>query len=210
MKVASGDAIDLKVYEPAMRHLIDTYIRAEESEKLSVFENTTLIELIVERGVDALKKLPQGISKNKGAMAETIENNLRRLIIDEMPINPKYYEKMSELLDTLIQERQNQVREYEQYLASIIELAKQVQNPTGGTDYPKSLNTRAKRALYDNLGSDEQLAINLDYKIQQTKKDGWRGSKIKEREVRYVIHEVLQEENLTNQIFELVKNQTEY
>jgi predicted metal-dependent hydrolase len=38
--------------------------------------------------------------------------------------------------------------------------------------------------------------------IQQTKKDGWRGSKIKEREVRYVIHEVLQEENLTNQIKE--------
>src|SRR6266550_3648049 len=54
---------------------------------------------------------------------------------------------------------------------------------------PKSLNTRAKRALYDNLGSDEQLAVNLDYKIQQTKKDGWRGSKIKEREVRYVIQE---------------------
>jgi type I restriction enzyme R subunit len=25
--------IDLKAYEPAMRHLIDTYIRAEESEK---------------------------------------------------------------------------------------------------------------------------------------------------------------------------------
>ncbi|HWS84348.1 MAG TPA: hypothetical protein VN207_08825 [Ktedonobacteraceae bacterium] len=117
---------------------------------------------------------------------------------------------MSELLDTLIQERQNQVREYEQYLASIIELAKQVQNPTEGTAYPKSLNTRAKRALYDNLGNDEQLAINLDYEIQRTKKDGWRGSKIKEREVRYVIHEVLQEESLTNQIFELVKNQTEY
>ncbi len=210
IKLASGDSIDLKVYEPAMRHLIDTYIRAEESEKLSVFEETTLIELIVEKGADALKILPQGISKSKGTMAETIENNLRRLIIDEMPVNPKYYEKMSELLDTLIQERQNQVREYEQYLASIIELAKQVQNPSEGTAYPKSLNTPAKRALYDNLGHDEQLAINLDYKIQQTKKDGWRGSRIKEREVRYAIQEVLKEEDLTNQIFGIVKNQTEY
>jgi type I restriction enzyme, R subunit len=72
------------------------------------------------------------------------------------------------------------------------------------------LNTRAKRALYDNLGNDEQLAINLDAAIQRTKKDGWRGNKIKEREVRYVIQEVLQEETLTNQIFELVKNQNEY
>ncbi len=210
IKMASGDYIDLKMYEPAMRHLIDTYIRAEESEKLSAFDDITLIQLIVERGVDALKDLPQGISNNKGAMAETIENNLRRVITDEMPINPKYYEKMSELLDTLIQERQNQAREYEQYLASIVELARQVQNPTGGTAYPKSLNTPAKRALYDNLGKDEQLAIKVDAEIQRTKKDGWRGSKIKEREVRYAIRNVLPDDTLTNQIFEIVKNQDEY
>ncbi len=210
IKMASGDYIDLKMYEPAMRHLIDTYIRAEESEKLSAFDDITLIQLIVERGEGALKDLPPGISSNKEAMAETIENNLRRVIIDEMPINPKYYEKMSELLDTLIQERQNQVQEYEQYLARIIELTRQVQNPNIGTAYPKSLNTRAKKALYDNLGNDEQLAIDLDAVIQGTKKDGWRGNKIKEREVRYAIREVLQNEALANQILELVKNQNEY
>ncbi len=210
IKLASGDYIDLKVYEPAMRHLIDTYIRAEESKKLSAFDDLTLIQLIVERGVDGLKDLPQGISNNKAAMAETIENNLRRVIIDERPTNPTYYEKMSELLDLLIQERQNQAQEYEQYLARIVELARLVQNPTSGAAYPKSLNTRAKRALYNNLENDEQLAINLDAAIQHTKKDGWRGNRIKEREVRYVIQEALHEETLTNQIFELVKNQDEY
>jgi type I restriction enzyme R subunit len=210
VKLASGDYIDLKVYEPAMRHLIDTYIRAEESKKISAFDDKTLIQLIVEQGVDGLKDLPEGIASSREAMAETIENNLRRVIIEEMPINPNYYEKMSELLDTLIQERQNQAREYEQYLARIIELAKQVQNPTSGIAYPKLLNTRAKRALYDNLGKDEQLAIAVDAAIQRTKKDGWRGNKIKEREVRYAIREVLQNEALANQILELVKNQNEY
>ena len=65
-------------------------------------------------------------------------------------------------------------------------------------------------ALYDNLGKNEQLAITLDAKIQQTKKDGWRGNKIKEREVRYAILEVLKNETLTNEILELVKNQDEY
>ncbi len=143
-------------------------------------------------------------------MAETIENNLRRVIIEEMPINPNYYEKMSELLDTLIKERQSRAQEYEQYLAGIIELAKQVQNPTSGIAYPKLLNTRARRALYDNLGKDEQLAITLDAAIQRTKKDGWRGNKIKEREVRYAIQKVLQDETLTNQILEIVKKQDEY
>ena len=127
-----------------------------------------------------------------------------------MPINPRYYEKMSELLDTLIQERQNQAREYEEYLASIVELARHVQNPTSGMAYPKSLNTRARRALYNNLGNNEQLAINLDKIIRETKKDGWRGNKIKEREVLYAIQDVLQDETLAKQIFELVKNQDEY
>ena len=170
VKMASGDYIDLKVYEPAMRHLIDTYIRAEESKKISAFDDITLIQLIVEQGVDALQDLPEGITSNEGAMAETIENNLRRVIIDERPTNPMYYEKMSELLDTLIQERQHQAQEYEQYLARIIELARQVQNPTSGTAYPKSLNTRARRVLYDNLGNNEQLAIALDAIIQRTKR----------------------------------------
>jgi len=210
IKLASGDYIDLKVYEPAMRHLIDTYIRAEESKKISAFDNKTLIQLVVEQGVDGLKDLPQEIASSREAMAETIENNLRRVIIEEMPINPNYYEKMSELLDTLIQERQDQAREYEEYLASIVELARQVQNPTRGIAYPKLLNTRARRALYDNLGKDEQLAIAVDAVIQGTKKDGWRGNKIKEREVRYTIQRILQDEALTNQILEIVHKQDEY
>ncbi len=210
IKMASGDYIDLKMYEPAMRHLIDTYIRAEESKKLSAFDNMTLIQLLVERGADALKDLPRGLTKNKAAMAETIENNLRRVIIDEHPTNPAYYEKMSELLDTLIQARQSQAQEYEQYLAGIIELAKQVENPASGTAYPGTLNTSGKRVLYDNLDNDEQLAIAVDTAIVNTRKDGWRGSRIKEREVRYAIREVLPNEALANQILEIVKKQDEY
>ena len=92
----------------------------------------------------------------------------------------------------------------------IIELARQVQNPTSGIAYPKLLNTRARRALYDNLGNNEQLAITLDAAIQRTKKDDWRGNRIKEREVRYAIRAVLQDETQANRIFEIVKNQDEY
>ena len=183
VKLASGDYIDLKVFEPAMRHLLDTYIRAEESEKISAFDDIPLIRLIVEQGATALDALPTGIRSNPEAMAETIENNLRRVITDEQPINPKYYEKMSELLDTLIQERKAQALAYEAYLARFVELARQVQNPASSTSYPTALDTRAKRALYDNLGNDEQLAVMVDYAVMSSKKDDWRGNKIKEREV---------------------------
>jgi len=83
------------MYEPAMRHLIDTYIRSDESAKLSTFDDVSLIELIVERGAGAVDSLPADIRANKDAVAETIENNVRRLIIDESPVNPKYYEGVS-------------------------------------------------------------------------------------------------------------------
>jgi hypothetical protein len=100
--------------------------------------------------------------------------------------------------------------EYEAYLARVVALTKQVHNPTGGMAYPRSLDTRAKRALYDNLGQDEQLAVDIDYEIRSTKKDGWRGNRIKEREVRYVIRRHVPDEAEAERILELVKNQSEY
>jgi len=210
VKLASGDYIDLKMYEPAMRHLIDTYIRAEESQKLSGFDDMSLVQLIVERGADAVDALPAGIRNDREAVAETIENNLRKVITDEQPINPKYYERMSDLLDTLIQERKASVLEYQAYLAKIVELTRNVANPTTGTEYPKSLDRPAKRALYDNLGSDEALALALDADIRYTKKDDWRGNRIKEREVRYAIRRHISNEAEAQRIFDLVANQSEY
>ena len=210
VKMASGDYIDLKMYEPAMRHLIDTYIRAEESEKISAFDDLNLVQLLVERGVDAVQELPKGIRESKEAVAETIENNLRRVIIDEQPINPKCYEKMSELLDTLIKQRRDEAVEYEQYLAKLAALAKQVQNPSGGSRYPKAMDTSAKRALYDNLDKNVELALQVDYAVMSNKKDGWRGHKVKEKEVRYAVKRVLNDDQLTDTVFDLVKNQHDY
>ena len=210
VKMASGDYIDLKMYEPAMRHLIDTYITAYESEKISAFDDLNLVQLLVERGVDAVQELPKGIRESKEAVAETIENNLRKVIIDEQPINPKYYEKMSELLDSLIQQRRDEALDYEQYLAQLAALAKQVKMPGGSADYPKTLNTGAKRALYDNLEKNEELALAVDYAVMSNKKDGWRGHKVKEKEVRNAIKHVLYDDHPTDSIFELVKNQHDY
>ena len=54
------------------------------------------------------------------AAAETIENNVRKIIIDEQPLNPKYYEKMSELLDALIAQRKKEALDYQIYLQRIV------------------------------------------------------------------------------------------
>lgn len=210
VKLASGDYIDLKMYEPAMRHLIDTYIRADDSEIISAFDDMSLIQLIVERGPDAVKALPEGIRKSEEAVAETIENNVRKLIIDEQPINPKYYEQMSELLDALIAQRKQAAIDYAKYLAEITELTRKIKTPTRGAEYPQSLNTAAKRALYDNLGKDEALSLAIDQDIQRVKKDDWRGNRFKEREVRNAIRPHVPDEATLDLIFDLVKAQHEY
>jgi type I restriction enzyme, R subunit len=215
IQLASGDYIDLKQYEPAMRHLIDSYIGAEDSRVLGNFDDMSLVDLLVERGKDALDKLPKNIRDDKDAMAETIENNLRKVIIEETPINPMYYEKMSVLLDELIKLRKEQTIEYEKYLKEIISLSGKVKKPERSDTYPLSINTGAKRALYDNLGKSETFALEIDQKVVSTKKDGWRDNLQKSKAVRNAIQEVLSSNGIVNEaelhrVFDLVKNQKEY
>ncbi len=214
IQIASGDYIDLKQYEPAMRHLIDSYLGAEESRVLSNFDDLSLIELIVEKGKDAINDLPLNIRKNKDSMAETIENNLRKVIVEESPTNPMYYEKMSVLLDELIKLRKEKTEEYEKYLDEIVALTRKIKKPTTSTTYPTSLTTNAKRALYDNLGKNEDLANKLDESIMTTKKDSWRDNRIKTKAVKYAIKKVLEEYNVkepnVEYVLKIVKNQRDY
>ncbi len=144
-------------------------------------------------------------------MSEAIENNLRKVIIDEQPVNPKYYEKMSELLDALIQQRKDGAEDYKTYLDNLVDLAAQVKNPARGGAYLASLVTSAKRALYDNLDKDEAAAVQVDTAVRYTRKDDWRGNNFKEKEVLNAVREELGEyKTRTEEIFELVKNQHEY
>lgn len=211
VKLASGDYVDMKVFEPAMRHLLDAYIRAEESEVVSAFDDLGLVELIVENGIGALDQLPKGIRNNPEAMAETIENNVRRVIIDQQDVNPKYYARMSELLDALIQQRKAQALSYKEYLKKVVELTALVKHPEQADSYPPAIDTNAKRALFDNLDGDEILATRIDTAVQHTRKDDWRGHFFKEKEVKYAIRRELGDRSeLVDSIFEIVKNQAEY
>jgi type I restriction enzyme, R subunit len=214
VKLGAGENIDYKAFEADMRYLLDTYIRASESESLTTFAEQGLIQLIVERGaVAAIDKLPGGIKNSPEAVAETIANNIRKLITDEQPINPKYYDKMSELLDALIELRRKQAVEYKEYLQQLSDLARKVLRPETGSSYPSTLETAAQRALFDNLDSNEELALRVDVAIRGIKKESWRGSKMKEREIRNAIRRTV---DLAyppvdvDIICDLVKHQNEY
>jgi len=232
---ASGENIDLKAYEADMRHLLDTYIEADEPRKISPFDNLTLLELIVKTGIAAaINSLPKGLKTNRDAVAETIENNVRSKIIKEHLNDPAYYEKMSALLDELIAARKAKAIEYEEYLNRIAALAKQVAAGQAA-DTPESLNTPGRRALYNNLmqrgasggargvaepaapygqGTKHEevlaLAIRLDETVKRTRQDGWRGVKPKENLIKAALYKILQDVAEVERIFPIIVKQKEY
>ena len=217
VKLASGDYIDMKAYEPAMRHLLDTYIRAEESETLSQFDDMTLVQLIAARGEAALKQLPAPMPESREAMAETIENNVRRCLIDKTAVNPKHYANMSTVLDALIAQRRQDAMSYEAYLSEIVRLTQRLgASDTQAGDYPPRINSDALRSLFDNLGDAPvaeraEKALALDTAIRAARRDEWRGNMFKEREIHQAMEAVLGDNAVDVDIlFKIVESQSDY
>jgi len=229
IRIASGEVLDLKTYEADMRHLIDTYIQADEPEKISPFGDTSLLDIITSEGIiEAIANLPEGLRSSNEAVAETIENNVRKKIIKEHLIDPAFFEEMSKLLAEIIKARKENAITYEEYLKKIADLAKKV-NDGKSEETPDALVTVAQRALYNNLGKDEELALRIDKAVKETKRDDFRGNLPKEREIKAEIFKLLSfysvdsgidvaneppapygMENKVERIFDIIKAQEEY
>lgn len=207
---ASDETLDLKAYEADMRHLIDTYIEADEPRKISPFENMGLLDLIVKTGIaDAIAAQLGGLKGNRAAIAETIENNVRSKIVKEQLNDPAFYEKMSALLDEIIAARKAKAIEYEEYLRQIAQLAARVEAGQAD-DTPEALNTPGRRALWNNLGHDVDLAIRIDAAVKQVKPDGWLGVQARENIIKQALYGILQDVNEVERVFQIIKAQTEY
>jgi type I restriction enzyme, R subunit len=170
---------------------------------------------------------------NRNAIAETIENNVRRKIIKEHLSDPAYYETMSALLDEIITARKAKAM-YEDYLKRIADLARRVEAGLA-EDTPEQLKSSpALRALYNNLRRDRgtparadrvveaprgyavsadpalELALNIDAAVKRVRPDGWRGVQAREQVIKAALYEVLQNEAEVERIFLIIKAQGDY
>ncbi|MCB9169980.1 MAG: HsdR family type I site-specific deoxyribonuclease [Flavobacteriales bacterium] len=207
---AAGETIDLKSYEADMRHLLDTYIDASEPRKISPFEDIPLLELLQKTGLDeVIAQLPEGIRSNKDAIAETIANNVRSKIIKDHLNDPAFYERMSILLAEILADLRERKKEYAESLRRLLDLANRVQEGVAeGT--PASLDTRGKRALYNNLDKDEALALRVHEAILKSRPDGWRGIHAREQKIKNTLFQILGLETAVERIFPIIKQQPEY
>jgi type I restriction enzyme, R subunit len=133
----------------------------------------------------------------------------QKKIIKENLNDPAYYAKMSALLDEIIAARKAKAIEYEEYLKRIAELAKRVEAGQA-EDTPKALDTPGKRALYNNLGHNEELALRVDQTVRQKRPDGWRGVQSREQVIKAALYEVLKVVGEVERIFLIIRAQREY
>lgn len=201
---ASGDFIDLKSYEADMRRLIDTYIKAEDSRKIGEFDDFTLLDFVIAQG----EKLG---GSGKEAAAEVIENNIRKEIVEKRLINPKYFEKMSAILEELIKARHDGAVAYEKLLERYVKIVKDVKTPENNPHYPECVRkSGALRAFYDNCGGDAELAIALDEAVRGSIIADFRHNEFKERKIKRALFEVLNDKNEVERVYNIVVEQGEY
>ena len=211
---ASGDFVDLKAYEPDMRNMIDNYLTASDAVKIGQFKDLTLLDFVAEEGKPFTSNTD---NDHKEGAAEAIENNVRRKIIERSIVNPRYYEKMSTILDKLIEERRQGVIDYEDLLKKYIKLAKDVDRPENAGKYPEKIRkSKALMAIYDNVGENEKLALEIHQTVLDNKMANFRDNPVVVRRIKkelakllnYIKEDRIYEE--VERIYKVIEMQEEY
>jgi type I restriction enzyme R subunit len=203
---ASGDFLDLKPYEPDMRYLIDTYISADDSERLAVLDDFTLMDFIDEKTVSDTDK--PATDKEKDAVTETIENNITKELVQKRLVNPAFFERMSQVLRKLIEDRKAGVLEYKKLLEAYRKLAENVEHPETTGDYPASISDNpVKQALYDNFGKDEKLTLALHRAFLGSRLNGFRYNTARKNQIKQALYEVLNDEARVEEVYAILEAQ---
>lgn len=219
IKLASCDYVDQKPYEADMRYILDTYIRAHDSKLVNKMADMSLVELLLEgkttTPVDLVKDLPG----DNTAKAEIIENNLKHEIVKKMSSNERYYGKLSEMLEDVIEQRKIEAMSYEEYLKQVVELAQSILHPEEDENYPEGIrDSAARRAIYDYLEYDFELTIGVDHAIRVSIRPRWQEHFQRAQAVRLAIYNKLiaaarteaKATEETEDIFDIAKRQAEY
>ena len=228
VKKYSGEELDIKPFEADMRHLLDMYVQAEPATVLGEAGSRSLVEMIVDSGIhDVIARdiNAKGTLSNR-AVAETIINNVRKVIIRDQLTDPRFYEQMSALLDDLIAQSKQESADYEVFLRQAEAVARRLAARGIADGVPAVLHGNPEAAvLFNNLPTvpattfryptpEEalaQFALRLDRAVREQAPAGWRGDHAREAKVKNALYPLLdRDKDATVAVFEIVKNQPGY
>ncbi len=237
VKKNSGEELDVKPYEADMRHLLNTYVQADSSTPLGELGEMSLTDLIIKTGIhDAIaRQLNEKGKLSRNAVAEGIINNVRKTIIRERLTDPKFYERMSLLLEDLIKQSREDAAAYEEFLRKAEDLVKQLVLKQPLDDIPVELRGKHEAiAVYNNLpnilalgnadtaesAAEEapeyraelvRLTLAIDHAMREHAPAGWKGDQAKEAQVLNALFPLMnRNREATLALFELIKNQPGY
>jgi len=235
IKKYSGEELDIKPFEADMRHLMNTYIKADQADPLGEIDKYSLVEMIIQTGInDAIaKKLNEKGKLSRNTIAETIINNVRQTIIRDQLTDPRFYEEMSKLLEDLIQQKREDVEAYEKFLKEAEELVRKLATGQNTSNVPIKLQGKKEAiVIYNNLpnilsksskpfmAAEEQekyednqvhLALEIDKAMREKAPAGWRGDETRESQVKNALYPIMQKDrDATLALFELIKNMNGY
>ena len=218
-----------------MRHLINTYIQANQADSLGTMEEYSLVELIVKTGIhDAIaKKLNEKGKLSNNAIAEGIINNVRKTIIRDQLTDPKFYKEMSKLLDDLIKQKRDDTKSYEDFLKKAEELVNKMAKGQSDPGIPPELRDKREASIiYNNLpdmltksssgnswkeppadyaSARLELALAIDHAMREQAPAGWRGDETREKQVLNALFPLMKRDReVTMALFELIKNMNGY
>ncbi|MDO4319535.1 MAG: hypothetical protein Q4C34_03065 [Bacteroidales bacterium] len=176
----AGDIIDMKQYDQQMRSILDTYVDAKPSKALAMLEDFSFLDLVLDGNSEEVETEAENALGGREGVASTITANVRRIVNRKRDSNPEEYRKFSERINRLLAEYRHGVLDYKEYLLAIAELAREFHSRTSD---PR-LDTKGKRALFDNLGEDIDLTLEVYQLIRLNAKQGFRTNEVKKAKLR--------------------------
>ena len=189
-----GDYVDLGKYDAEMRALLDDYVVSPQSQVLASLDDFSFLDVIeIKEGEDddivILSDPPiEEVLGGQRGVAETITQNVRRVINRKRDTNPEEYKKFSEKINRLLEEFQQKQIEYKEFLKSIVELANQLKKDTRPDE---RLNTSLKKSLYDNLGKNVEFALAIYNVIESKAEIGFRENMMRRKKLKREIENAL-------------------
>jgi len=170
LMLRSGDTVDLKMYDAEMRSLIDRYVSADSSETIDDLSQMSFLD-IIKREIDGTGDMKKRCGGERGC-AEAMIHNTRHYLNRSKTSNANLYKRLSVRLQKLLEEMRQEKIEYAEFLQKIKEINEELLN--GGIISDPRINTMAKKALFDNLGEDADLALSVYDAINVSYAQGFR------------------------------------
>jgi len=208
-----GDFVDLKAYDATMRQLLDQYVTARHAEKISGSEmdDLSFLDLIVTDPTGGELTTDPGAEEalgGKRGVAETIAAHVRRVINRKRESNPAEYRSFSDRINRLLDDLRQRRIDYAEFLKQVVDVAKELKDKR---IVDPRIDSEGKRALYEFLGKDIDLALAVDRAVQNNKTPGYREIETRRWDVIDAIADALKgTEYDAETVYNIVKSNEEY